>query len=60
MEREQAAIRALSGDYKVSFDFLETMVFGGAQGPAKPYRSWATERVYILEDKPGFLAFSIY
>ena len=54
--RDQMAIRALAGDYKVTFDFLETMVFGEASGPAKPYRSWATERVYIIGDEPGFVS----
>jgi len=57
-ERDQAAIRALAGDYRASFDFLETVVFadGYIREPATPYRSWATERIYVLEDRPGFVS----
>ena len=55
-ERDQAAIRALSGEYKVSFDFLESVVFGNTTEPATPYRSWATEKVYVIEDRPGFIS----
>ena len=57
-ERDQAAIRALAGDYRTSFDFLETVVFadGYIREPATPYRSWATERIYVLEDRPGFVS----
>ena len=54
-EKDQAAIRAFAGDYKASFDFLETVVFGTEKQPAAPYRSWGTERVYIVEDKPGYV-----
>ena len=56
VERDQAAIRALAGDYRTSFDFLETMVFAEGVDPATPYRSWGTERVFVLEDRPGFLS----
>ena len=55
MDRDQAAIRALAGDYRVSFDFLETLVFGSYGGPSRPYRSWGTERIYLIEDRPGFI-----
>jgi len=56
IERDQAAIRALAGDYRVSFDFLETIVFDAGNAPEQPYRSWGTERVYVLEDRPGFVS----
>ena len=55
MERDQAAIRALAGDYRASFDFLETLVFAPHREPSQPYRSWGTERVYVVEDRPGFV-----
>lgn len=57
-ERDQAAIRALAGDYRTTFDFLETVVFdaGPDAQPATPYRSWGTERVYLVEDRPGFVS----
>ena len=46
MDRDRAAILAMAGEYRVSFDFLETIVFDPPFTPAKPYRSWATEKVY--------------
>jgi hypothetical protein len=48
-ERDRAAILAMEGDYRVSFDFLETEVYTGAP-PAAPYRSWGTEQAYVVED----------
>ena len=50
-ERDRAAILAMAGDYRASFDFLETVVFEPPHLPAKPYRSWGTERVYVVEDR---------
>ncbi len=50
-ERDRRAILAMAGDYRASFDFLETVVFSGAPGPARPYRSWGTERIYVAEDR---------
>ncbi len=55
-ERDQAAIRALGGDYRAAFDFLEVVLFGDTEGPATPYRSWGTERVFVIEDRPGFVS----
>lgn len=50
--RDRAAILAMAGDYRVSFDFLEVAGFTGAFAPARPYQSWATERVIVIEDEP--------
>ena len=55
-ERDRAAILAMAGDYRVSFDFLETILFEPGAEPARPYRSWATERVYVLEDRGDFIS----
>lgn len=49
-ERDRAAILAMAGDYRASFDFLETVVFEPPHKPSKPYRSWGTEKVYVVED----------
>lgn len=60
--RDRAAILAMAGDYRASFDFLETAVFPGPDGrardagPARPYRSWGTERVYVASDSGGFIS----
>ena len=50
VERDRTAILAMQGDYRVSFDFIETELYGEASVPSAPYRSWATERVYVLSD----------
>lgn len=55
-ERDRAAILALAGDYRTSFDFLETIVFSPKQDPARPYRSWATERVHVLDDSGNYIS----
>lgn len=50
--RDRAAILAMAGDYRVSFDFLEVAGFTGERKPERPYQSWATERVIVVEDTP--------
>ena len=55
-QRDRAAILAMAGEYRVSFDFLETVVFDPPFTPAKPYRSWATEKVYVIEDREDFIS----
>jgi len=49
IQRDAAAILAMAGDYRATFDFLETEVYGEQTTPAQPYRSWGTERIYVLE-----------
>ena len=56
LERDRAAILAMAGDYRVSFDFLETEVYGEQTEPGTPYRSWATERVIVLEDSEELIS----
>ncbi len=55
-QRDRAAILAMAGDYRASFDFLETVVFDPKGKPARPYQSWSTERVYIAEDTGRFIS----
>lgn len=52
LERDKNAILAMQGDYRVSFDFIETELYGSSSVPSAPYRSWATERVYVLSEDP--------
>ena len=56
LERDRRAILAMVGDYKVSFDFIEVAGFTQNYQPKAPYQSWATERVYVLEDKGEFIS----
>ncbi len=60
-ERDRAAILAMAGDYRTSFDFLETLVFAPSmeaipRQPSVPYRSWGTERIYVVEDSADFIS----
>lgn len=55
-ERDRQAILAMAGAYRTSFEFLETVGFAPDFSPAKPYRSWATEYVYVLADEPEFIS----
>lgn len=50
-ERDRRAILAMAGAYRASFDFIEVAGFTAAFQPDKPYQSWGTEKVYVLEDK---------
>ena len=55
-ERDRRAILAMAGDYRVTFEFLETIGFDSGYKLDRPYQSWATERVYVLENKDKFVS----
>lgn len=55
-EKDRAAILSLAGDYKASFHFLETMGLFSEHEPVRPYHSWSTEQVRILEDRVDFIS----
>ena len=54
-EKDRAAILSLAGDYRTSFHFLETMGLYEDHEPGRPYHSWATEEVRVLEDSGSFI-----
>lgn len=54
--RDRAAILALTGDYKVSFHFMETLGFAADYKPLRPYHSWATEHVRVITDTGRFIS----
>src|SRR6185369_2619465 len=56
LERDRRAILAMTGSYRVTFDFLEVVRFDPALKPDAPYQSWATEYVFVAEDRPDFIA----
>ena len=56
LERDRRAILAMAGTFRVTFDFLEVAAYGGADKPIAPYQSWATEKVYVDQDRPGFVS----
>lgn len=55
-ERDRRAILAMAGEYRVSFDFLETVGFEPGFEPARPYRSWGTEFVEVIADEGDFIS----
>ena len=55
-ERDRRAILAMQGPYRVTFDFLEVVRFDPALKPDAPYQSWATEYVFVAEERPDFIA----
>ena len=54
--RDRAAILALAGDYRVSFHFMESLGLSPEYQPVRPYHSWATEHVRVLEDTGRFIS----
>jgi len=55
-ERDRRAILAMAGPYRVTFDFLEVVRFDPGLKPDAPYQSWATEYVFVSEDRADFIA----
>ena len=55
-ERDRRAILAMAGDYRTSFDFIETVGFIEGYQPRAPYQSWGTERVYVVANEPEFVS----
>jgi hypothetical protein len=54
-ERDRRAILAMAGGYRASFDFLETVGFTPGFTPSRPYQSWGTEFIYVVEDEGTFI-----
>jgi hypothetical protein len=48
-ERDRRAILALAGSFRVSFQFVETLGLAEDYEPPRPYFSWGTEHVHVLE-----------
>ncbi|MBX9608265.1 MAG: hypothetical protein K2Y51_18755 [Gammaproteobacteria bacterium] len=55
-ERDRRAILAMAGEYRTSFDFLEVAGFTDGYTPPRPYRSWGTEKVYVVADRGEFIS----
>ena len=55
-ELDRRAILAMAGDYRTSFDFIETVGFTEGYQPRAPYQSWGTERVYVVANEPEFVS----
>ena len=46
----------MQGEYRVYFDFMETMGFVENYQPKQPYQSWATEFIEVVEEKKDFIS----
>lgn len=55
-ERDRQAILAMAGPYRTTFDFLETVGYVSGFKPDKPYQSWGTEYVYVVEERKDFIS----
>jgi hypothetical protein len=55
-EQDRAAILAMQGGYKVDFNFLETTGFHKEFKRDKPYHSWGTEYVYVVENESDYIS----
>jgi hypothetical protein len=55
-ERDRRAILNLVGEYRTSFEFLETIRFVDTKKKYLPYRSWGTEVVFAIEEKEDFIS----
>ncbi|MEL7237807.1 MAG: DUF6607 family protein, partial [Planctomycetota bacterium] len=54
-EQDRQSILAMAGEFKVSFQFKETISFVDGYELKDPYIAQATEFVDVIEDKPGFI-----
>ena len=55
-ERDRHAILSMAGNHRVTFDFIETIVHDPISKPDRPYQSWGTEYVLVIEDNPQFIS----
>ncbi len=55
-DKDRAAILSLAGDYKTSFHFMESLGLYPSHKPTRPYHSWATEEVRVIEDSGNFIS----
>ena len=55
-ERDRQAILAMAGEYKVTFQFQETVGVAPDYTLHEPYRSGATEFVEVIEDRGDFIS----
>jgi len=54
-EKDRRAILALAGDYRVSFDFIETIGFNPDYDIPPPYQSWGTEKISVILEQPNLI-----
>ncbi|KAB2832308.1 MAG: hypothetical protein F9K51_05315, partial [Candidatus Dadabacteria bacterium] len=55
-ERDRRAILSMAGTYRVTFNFIETIPLRPGYKPDRPYQSWATEYIKVIEDTGNFIS----
>lgn len=55
-EKDRRAILAMAGPYRTSFEFLETVGYTQPFTRARPYQSWGTEYIYVVEEREDFIS----
>ncbi len=55
-ERDRRAILSMEGTYRVTFDFVETVPLRSSYNLDRPYQSWATEHIKVIEDNGNFIS----
>ena len=55
-EKDRKAILAMQGPYRASFDFLESVGYLSDYVPPRPYQSWGTEYVYVVDEEEDFIS----
>jgi hypothetical protein len=54
-EKDRRAILAMAGPFRTSFEFLETVGYTPGFERARPYQSWGTEYIYVVEEREDFI-----
>jgi hypothetical protein len=54
-EQDRRAILAMAGPFRTSFEFLETVGYTPDFERARPYQSWGTEYIYVVEEREDFI-----
>ena len=55
-EKDLNAILTLTGGYRASFEFLETIIFNVDKALDTPYNSWGTEFVKVIDKSDDFIS----
>ena len=54
--KDRLAILSMVGEYRVSFEFIETFGSTNNYKLDNPYQSWGTEMVIVLNDEPNYIS----
>jgi len=55
-EKDRRAILAMAGQYRATFEFLEIVAYTPEFERGRPYMSWGTETILVVEDSEDFIS----